>query len=202
VPYKIVVADPGPSVQKAVQLAFPEPEFRLFFIEDGARLAEAVAEIGPDTVLLSLSLPGTDAYAAARSLGRLEALRNVPLFLLKGTFELVDRDKAEGIPLEAVIQKPFDSEKLAATVRDAIDRKISPQTMPEEPLPEEPAAEQPPASPAPGAASLRRPGPGSPGADALRTQVRELVSEEVLEMERELEKRIRARILAELGKEP
>ena len=196
--YRIVVADPGPSVQKAFQLAFPEPEFRLFFFEEGSRLVESIAAIGPDTVLLSLSLPGTDAYAAARAIGRLEALRNVPLFLLKGTFELVDRDKVEGIPLEGVIQKPFDSEKLVATVRDAIDRKVSPQTMPEEPPLEEPAADPPAA----GAAPLRRPGPASPGADALKAQVREIVREEVLEMERELEKRIRARILAELGKEP
>lgn len=201
-PYRIVVADPGPSIQKAAQLAFPEPEFRLFFLEDGARLVEAVAAIGPDTVLLSLSLPGTDAYAVARSFGRLEALRNVPLFLLKGTFELFDRDKAEGIPLEGIIQKPFDSEKLVATVRDAIDRKLSPQTMPEEPPPEEPAADMPPSGAAPGAKPVRWAGPASPGADALRSEVRELVREEVLEMERELEKRVRARILAELGKEP
>ena len=193
--YRIVVADPGPAVQKAAQLAFPEPEFRLFFLEEGSRLVEAVAALGPDTVLLSLSLPGTDAYAAARALGRMEALRNVPLFFLKGTFELFDRDKAEGISCKGVIQKPFDSERLAATVRDAIDREVSPQTMPEEPPPEEPAAD-----PAPGAAPLRRPVPGSPGGDALRAQVRELVREEILEMERELEKWIRARILAELGK--
>jgi CheY-like chemotaxis protein len=197
VPFKIFVADPGPSVQKAVQLAFPEPEFRLCFIEEGSRLAEEIAAFRPDTVLLSLSLPGTDAYAAARALGRLDALRNVPLFFLKGTFEILDGEKAEGIPLEGVIQKPFDSEKLAAMVRDAIDRKVSPQTMPEELPPEAPAAEPP----SPGAATFRRPGPASPGAAALRAQVRELVREEVLEMERELEKRIRARILAELGKE-
>ena len=196
-PYRIIVADPSPSVQKAVQLAFPEPEFRLFFLEEGSRLVEAVAGLGPDTVFLSLSLPGTDAYAAARSLGRMEALRNVPLFFLKGTFELFDRDRAEGIPCEGVIQKPFDSERLAATVRDAIDRKVSPQTMPEELPLEEPAAD-----PVRGAAPRRRPVPGHPGGDALRAQVRELVREEVVEMERELEKRIRARILAELGKEP
>lgn len=196
-PYRIIVADPSPSVQKAVQLAFPEPEFRLFFLEEGSRLVEAVAGLGPDTMFLSLSLPGTDAYAAARSLGRMEALRNVPLFFLKGTFELFDRDRAEGIPCEGVIQKPFDSERLAATVRDAIDRKVSPQTMPEELPLEEPAAD-----PVRGAAPRRRPVPSHPGGDALRAQVRELVREEVVEMERELEKRIRARILAELGKEP
>ena len=192
-PFKIIVADAGPSVLKAVQLAFPEPEFRLCCLEEGSRLVEEAAAFGPDTVLLSLALPGVDAYAAARALGRLEALRDVPLFLLKGTFEIFDREKAEGIPVEGVIQKPFDSEKLAAAVRDAIDRKLSPPTMPEDLPPEDPAAE----SQAAGVPMYRRPGPGT---DALRAQVREIVREEILEMERELEKRIRARILAEIGK--
>jgi CheY-like chemotaxis protein len=192
-PYRILVADPGPSVQKAVQMAFPEPEFRLCPVEDGARLIDEAAAFRPDTILLALSLPGIDAYAAARSLARTEALRNVPLFLLKGTFELVDRDKAEGVPLEGIVQKPFDSEKLAATVRDAIDRKVTPQSMPEDLPPEEPA----PAGP-----SLKGPLAGTPRSGALRAQVREIVREEILEMERELEKRLRARIQAGPGKEP
>ena len=191
-PYRILVADPGPSVQKAAQMAFPEPEFRLCPVEDGGRLLEEIAAFRPDTILLALSLPGADAYAVARSLGRTESLRNVPLFLLKGTFELVDRDKAEGVPFEAVVQKPFDSEKLAACVRDAIDRKVTPQSMPEDLPPEESAS----AGPLP-----KGPVAGPPGTVSLRAQVREVVREEILEMERELEKRLRARIQPDPGKE-
>ncbi|TFG54899.1 MAG: response regulator, partial [Candidatus Aminicenantes bacterium] len=29
-PYRIIVADPSPSVQKTVQLVFAEPEYRVF----------------------------------------------------------------------------------------------------------------------------------------------------------------------------
>ena len=193
-PYRIIAAEPGLSAQKALQLAFAEPEFRLILVEDAGRLVETVAGLAPDTILLALSLPGVDAYAAARALVRQEALRNVPLFLLKGTFELVDRDKTDGLPVEGIVQKPFDGEKLAATVRQAIDRKLSPPTMPEDLPAEEPAAE-----PVPGSPPASRP---IPGTDALRAQVRGLVRKEILDMERELEKRIRARILADLGKEP
>lgn len=193
-PYRIVAAEAGPSAQKALQMAFPEPEFRLLFVEDPARLVDTVAGMAPDAILLALSLPGIDVYAAAGALARQEPLRSVPLFLLKGTFELVDRDKAGGLSVEGVIQKPFDGERLAATVRDSIDRKLSPPTMPEELPPEEPAAEA-----GPGAPAAPRP---VPGAESLRAQVRGLVRDEVLDMERELEKRLRARLLAELGKEP
>ena len=41
-PYKIIVADPSPSVQKAAQLVFAEPEFRVYAFDDGASLLESV----------------------------------------------------------------------------------------------------------------------------------------------------------------
>ena len=200
-PYRIVVADPSPSVQKAVQAVFPEPDFKFYVFEDGRELVDALLSIRPDTVILGLSLPGMDAYEVGRFLNGREEFRNVPLFFLKGTFELFNSDKAADIPHDGVIQKPFDSEKLALTVREAIDRKLSPPTMPEEPFPEVPLPDT--ASAAPDA----RPEPSAPPdagvkahPDALRSTVRDLVRTEVLEMERELEKRITARVLVELRK--
>jgi DNA-binding response OmpR family regulator len=140
VPYRIIVADPSPSVQKTVQLAFPEPEFRLFPFEDGADLLESVAGVRPDAVLLSLSLPGRDAFEVGRLLRGREDFRRVPLLFLRGTFEAVDPLKT--VPdHDGIIQKPFDSERLAATVRELIEKKTWPTTLPEEPvLPKTPAA--------------------------------------------------------------
>ena len=200
-PYRIVVADPSPSVQKAVQAVFPESDFNLYVFEDGRELVDVLPSIRPDTVILGLSLPGMDAFEVGRFLAGREEFRNVPLFFLKGTFELFDSDRAADIPHDGVIQKPFDSEKLAAMVREAIDRKISPPTMPEEPFPEAPAAEALPGSvderPAPSAL----PDTGSRAhPEALQSTFRDLVRTEVLEMERELEKRITARVLAEIKK--
>jgi DNA-binding response OmpR family regulator len=201
VPYRIVVADPSPTVQKAVQAVFPESDFNLYVFEDGRELVDVLPSIRPDTVILGLSLPGMDAFEVGRFLAGREEFRNVPLFFLKGTFELFDSDRAADIPHDGVIQKPFDSEKMAAMVREAIDRKISPPTMPEEPFPEAPAAEAPPGS------VDERPAPSAPPntgskvhSEALQSTVRDLVRTEVLEMERELEKRITARVLAELKK--
>ena len=200
--YCIIVADPSPSVQKAVQAVFPEPDFKLNFFEDGRELVDALPLIRPDTVLLSLSLPGLDAFEIGRFLAGREEFRNVPIFFLKGTFELFDPDRAVNSPYDGVIQKPFDSETLASTIREAIDRKLSPPTMPEEPFPEVPlpaaasavrAAERPAPSEPPDAGLKPHP-------NALRSTVRELVRTEILEMERELEKRITARVLAELKK--
>jgi len=133
VPYKIIVADPSVSVQKTVQLAFPEPEFRLFPVEDGTELLNTVEEVRPDAVLISTSLPGRDPFEAGRLLRGREEFRRVPLFFLKGAFESLDPSKP--VPEnDGVFQKPFDSERLAAVVRELIETMTVPPTLPEEPV--------------------------------------------------------------------
>ena len=180
-PYTIVLADPSPSVQKAVQLAFAEPEFRLTAFEEGAALLEAVAGLRPDALLVSLTLPGRDGYDVARSLRSRKELAGVPLVGLRGTFEGLDAERKAPPEYDEIVAKPFDSERLAALVRELIARKTGPSTLPEEPLlPEGAGAAAPP------------PAETSPAA------IRELVREEIGAMEREIEKRVRARVLAEL----
>jgi DNA-binding response OmpR family regulator len=184
VPYKIVVADPSPSVQKAAQLVFAEPEFRVYAFDDGASLLESVAAIGPDALLVSLSLPGRDGYDVARTLRSRKELATVPLVGLRGTFECLDSDRTAPSEYDEVLPKPFDSERLAAVVRELIARKTGPSTLPEEPVwPGEPAS--------PGPRGAKAAAPSGP-------DVRTVVREEIGGMERELEKRVKARVLAEI----
>ena len=188
-PYKIIVADPSPSVQKAAQLAFAEPEFRVFVFEDGASLLESVTGIGPDALVVSLTLPGRDGYEVARTLRSRKPLATVPLIGLRGAFECIDSDKTVPPDYDEVVAKPFDSERLAAVVRELIARKTGPSSLPEEPVWTGEArshGEAPHGSPAPPVSSDAGP------------RVREIVREEIVDMEREIEKRVRARVLADL----
>jgi DNA-binding response OmpR family regulator len=133
VPYKIIVADVSVSVQRAVQLAFPEPEFRLFPVENGDELLGAAEAVRPDAVLVSTSLPGRDPLEVGRLLRLREDFRRVPLLFLKGTFDGLDA--AKSVPdNDGVFQKPFDSERLAAAVRDLIEARSVPATLPEDPV--------------------------------------------------------------------
>ena len=189
-PYRIIVADPSPSVQKTAQLVFAEPEFRVYPFEDGASLLESVAEIRPDALLVSLSLPGRDGYEIARALRSRKDLGSVPLVGLKGTFECLDADRLVPAGYDEVVQKPFDSERLAAVVRDLIARKTGPSSLPEEPV--WPEAREGPGKQAPAA-----PDPSRTDA-APDSGLKDWVREELVGMEREIEKRVRARVAADL----
>ncbi len=210
--YKIIAADPSPTVQKALQSAFSEPEFRLFPFEDGAEVLDATIAIRPDALLLSVSLPGRDGYEVARALRRQIETRRTPVFFLKGTFEALDPEKVSLVDHEGIVVKPFDSARLVSEVRGAIERRTTPATLPEEPL-LDPAdsralAPHPKASGAECADSVLsgrpaagRAGRGLNGAEGtadLHARIREWVRAEIYEMERELEKRIKARVLAEI----
>jgi DNA-binding response OmpR family regulator len=185
VPYRIIVADPSPSVQKMAQLALAEPEFRMAIFEDGATLLESVADMRPDALIVSLSLPGRDGYEVGRILKSRKELATVPLIGLRGTFESIDADRNAPSDYDEVVDKPFDSERLAAVVRELIALKTGPSSLPEEPVwpaeggPTEAAGPAEPAS-----------GPG--------LRIRDIVREEVVGMEREIEKRVRARVLADI----
>jgi len=184
VPYRIIVADPSPSVQKAAQLVFTGPEFRLSVFEDGASLVEAAADLRPDALVISLTLPGRDGYEVGRILRSRKELAAIPLVGLKGTFESMDAERPAPAEYDEVVLKPFDSERLAAVVRELIARKTGPESLPEDPRWS--SAEIPAGRTA------------APPAAASGPEVKAIVHEEIVGMEREIEKRVRASVLAEL----
>ena len=201
--YRIIAADPSPSVQKVLQLTFSEPEFQLVSFEDGQEIIDAAEGLRPDAVLLSPGLAGRDGYEVGRILRARDEFRRVPIVFLRGTFEAFDGEKAAASGCDEVFQKPFDSERLAASVRALIAKKTGPSTVPEEPGPGPAAAPDGrpgtagPSSFSP-AAPESSPGPEGQGAGAVPPGLRDWVRKELVATEREIEKRVRARVLADL----
>ena len=176
--YKILVADDSPSIQKLIQMSFPDTEFEIFPFSDGQEVLDSLSQINPDAILLNLSLPERDGYELGEHIKNQEALSQVPLILIKEAFEPLDKERLNTFEYDQLIQKPFDSDALVQRVRILIEERKIPMTLPEEPVWDE----------------------GSTVAMKveLDERVRELVKKEILGVQRELEKRIKARVLAEL----
>lgn len=189
--YDVIVADPSYAVQKAAQMVFQEPEFEVHAFEDGQEMLEALSDIRPAAVLLGVSLSGRDGYEVARSFRSRAEFKRVPLFFLRGTFEPFDMEKTSGIDIDGIIQKPFDSGKLAVKIKDLVEKKMSPATLPEEPFLAESGRPDfgPGGWPAPAARPSAEPAAEAPG---------RLSPHEIVDMEREIEKRVKARVLSEV----
>jgi DNA-binding response OmpR family regulator len=195
-PYKVILADASPTVQKVIQMAFPEPDFEVHAFADGLEAIESLARVRPDAVLLSLALPSRDGYEVGCYLRSREEFHKVGLVLLKNAFEPVDEDRLRGIDTDRVVEKPFDSEGLARLIREIVDRRKTPPSFPEEALLEDPSTggvlplfkEE---EYLPPLASVRP-------EDEIEARVRVMMRDEALSIEREIEKRLKASLRAEL----
>ncbi|MFQ6069365.1 MAG: response regulator [Candidatus Aminicenantales bacterium] len=183
--YKLIVADGSPSVQKVVELSFPASDFEIFSFDDTNEVIENISRIEPDAILLSLSLPGKDVYEVAFFLRNHRELNKIPIFLLRGAFESIDYQKVASIDYDEIVNKPFDSVKLARKVREAIERKRSPVTFPEEPFPEESVSAH-----EEGEEKEKRVG-----------DVEKLIAQRMREAERNLEKSLKEELRQELREE-
>jgi DNA-binding response OmpR family regulator len=168
-PYKVIVADPSPSTQKAVQAAFQYPLFEIVPCDNGTDLMETVVRTRPDALLVNLFLPGGDGRSMAQQIRGREEFKNLPIVFLRGAFEAFDVDDEETAG-RAVVGKPFDSEKLAVDVRDMIDGATTPPSLPEEPDFDE----------------------GNSPAD-LEQRILALIRQEIPALENRIEKRLSAR---------
>jgi DNA-binding response OmpR family regulator len=194
-PHKVILAEASPSIQKVIQMAFPEPEFEVHTIEDGLQAIASLAQINPDAVLLSLALPSRDGYEVGRYLRSREEFRKAGLVLLKNAFEPVDSERLRGLDYDEIVQKPFDSESLARLVREIIDRKKTPHSFPEEALIEDAPAED--VIPLFKEKEFVPPPLSSRPEDEVEDKVRNMLRDEILSVERELEKRLKASLRAE-----
>jgi len=195
---KILLAEASPLLRKAVEAALPAAEFEVRTAPDGLAAIRLLPDFAPDAALVALTLPGMNGYDVAAFLGSQPAYRATALFLLRGSFEIVDMAKISVIRHDGLIQKPFDGDTLLGRIRTAIDRKKELPSLPEDPfleppgLPETEAAEGGAATPDTG--SLRE------WTDGLERKIREVIRQEILRNQAEMEDRARDIVSAEFKK--
>jgi DNA-binding response OmpR family regulator len=87
-----------------------------------AALAEVLAD-PPDVITLDLAMPVLDGLAAAAQLRATGGPAAVPVVLISAALSAEDRELAEKIGVNAVLDKPFSPADLVAAVRGALTRR-------------------------------------------------------------------------------
>ena len=121
-PYRLLLADDSLTIQKVVELTFPDSEFELLAVGNGEKALDALDAFRPDIVLADVVMPGPTGYDICEAVRKKAGGAFVPVVLLTGTFEPFDRARADRVGATAVVTKPFDSHALAALVRDLSSR--------------------------------------------------------------------------------
>ena len=92
-----------------------EPEI----VGDGTIAAEKVRALNPAAVLLDLTLPGKDGFTVCREI---RAFSTVPLIMITGRVEEIDRLLGLEIGADDYICKPFHAREVVARIRALLRR--------------------------------------------------------------------------------
>ena len=131
-PHKLLIADDSAAIQQVIRLAFDGEPIDVVAADDGAAAIDAVTRESPDIVLVDASLPGTDGYDLAGRLRHDAAHAAVPVVLLTGAFEPVDRARADAVGCRDVLVKPFAPGDVVARVLSLLGLEAAsvPETTP------------------------------------------------------------------------
>lgn len=120
--YKLLLAEDSAAIQQVVQLAFNGEDVDVVVVDDGHAAITAIERESPDIVLADASLPGTNGYDLAARIGGHEAAESkLPVVLLAGAFEPVDRERASAAGCRGILVKPFVPRDLVTRVMTLLD---------------------------------------------------------------------------------
>ncbi|NRP74798.1 Transcriptional regulatory protein OmpR [Ensifer psoraleae] len=119
-PEHILVVDDDSRIRQMLSRYFEEEGYRVSLAGDGQEMRECLDKHSIDIILLDLMLPGEDGLALARDL---RARSDVPIIMLTGRNDVVDRVVGLEVGADDYVAKPFHLREVLARVRVVLRRR-------------------------------------------------------------------------------
>ncbi len=120
----ILIAEDDDEIRRALERILAFEGYRTVSVADGAVALSAVAEHGPDVILLDVMMPFVDGLTVCRRIR--EHGNRVPILMLTARHEVSDRVAGLDAGADDYMPKPFDLEELLARLRALLRRIIDP----------------------------------------------------------------------------
>lgn len=150
---QILVADDSITIQKVAELTFPEADYEVTCVSNGAQALQRLGQLRPDAALLDVVMPEQNGYDVCAHIRQNPETSWVPVLLLTGAFEPFDEKRAREVGADGQIKKPFESRALLTRVEQLLAARPRPGTA---------AAAQAPSKPAGMSAASGRPAAAPP----------------------------------------
>ena len=115
----ILVVDDDPQIRRLLEDYLTANEFRVTTCASGRDMAETLAGIAIDLVILDLRLAGEDGMLLAR---RLREESNIPVIIVSGIRDEADRVMGLELGADDYLIKPFSPRELLARIRTVLRR--------------------------------------------------------------------------------
>ena len=122
-PGKILYVEDEPDIRAIARIALETiGGFSVRLCSSGPEALEAVAEFGPDCILLDVMMPGMDGPAVLEALRGMPQRATTPVIFMTAKVQHCEISRYKALGALDVIPKPFDPVTLAATVRQILER--------------------------------------------------------------------------------
>jgi putative two-component system response regulator len=120
---RVLVIDDDPSVAELLGRIVTRDGYDVAVAADGATAFAAIAEQGPDVILLDVMLPGMNGFEICRRLKQESRTRLTPVVLVTGLGDRERRIAGMEAGADDFLTKPIDAQELLARVRSLVRMK-------------------------------------------------------------------------------
>lgn len=120
--YRILVAEDHEPLLAGIQDILEAQGYTIFTATDGVEALEVMKQVHPDLIIADIMMPTMDGYALYEAVRSSPEWKDIPVVFLTSKAESVDVEKGRELGVEGYITKPFDPDRLLATVRAVLER--------------------------------------------------------------------------------
>lgn len=117
---KVLLVEDVEDTRLFMRLALEDQGFIVFEAEDGHAAVASAARETPDVILMDLTLPRMDGFAAAKLMRQNNELKNVPIIAVTAHQETGFRTDAKASGFDAYVTKPIDMHWLKELINGLI----------------------------------------------------------------------------------
>jgi CheY-like chemotaxis protein len=129
-PHTLLLADDSVTIQRVIELTFADEDVEVIAVSDGGQAIERLEAAPPDIVLADVAMPRVNGYQVAQYIRQTPRLAHIPVVLLTGAFEPVDRSRAAEAGCDDVLAKPFEPQMVIGRVKELLARPRSASAYP------------------------------------------------------------------------
>ncbi|MBM4135374.1 MAG: response regulator [Nitrospira sp.] len=118
---KLLLADDSVTIQKVVELILTEEGFEIKTTNNGEEALSLIPSFMPDVILADIEMPKLNGYQLCEKIKQDPSMRDVPVILLAGAFEPINKKLAQQVKADDFIIKPFESQELINKIRAALE---------------------------------------------------------------------------------
>ncbi len=120
--HSLLLVDDDPDILSLLQAQFKDEPFEIFTAAEGESALNIIRTQKPDLVVLDINLPGVSGLEICRALRADKNTEDIPIIILSGRREEIDRVLGLEFGADDYVTKPFNPQELILRIHNVLKR--------------------------------------------------------------------------------